>query len=393
MPRAWRSAKWWGRRRGAIAVLVALAIPFLLLLASFGINVVYMQMVREQLQIACDSAAKVALVVYGATQNQTTARSEARTVALANTSGDFAFQTSGAHSAFTIPDANIVFGNATKSGSVYAFSANTTPLNSVKVTGTVTPNVLMAPFLPISTFTTSASSISTRISHDIMLVLDRSASMSFDLSANEFEYPTGVSTFPLYYYFQPPDPTSSRWAALTSAVNTFITTIQARNLDVHVGLVTYSYTYTLGSLTAATATLDVKLTSNYTSVLTAMNAYAANPLLGDTDIEAGLALAQTELTGSDARTTADRTIILLTDGVPTQGNTNIASLTLADATGSNIITHVITLGAEASSGSYQTSMQQAASNGNGLFFNAPTSAALSQAFATIADSIPAVFVQ
>ena len=43
-------------------MLVALSIPFLLLLASFAINVVYMQMVRSQLQMSCDSAAKAALI-------------------------------------------------------------------------------------------------------------------------------------------------------------------------------------------------------------------------------------------------------------------------------------------------------------------------------------------
>jgi Flp pilus assembly protein TadG len=371
-------------RHGAIAVLVALTIPFLLLLASFAINVVYMQMVREQLQVSCDSAAKAALVNYGANQQQATARNFARTVSNMNLV---------AGQQLSLSDSNIVFGNASKSNGVYSFTANKTPLNSVQVTGSVNPNLLMAPFLPISKFNTTQVSLTTRISHDIVLVLDRSASMSFDLSANEFTYPPGPSTFPLYYYFQPPDPTLSRWAALTSAVNTFISTLQARNLDVDVGLVTYSENYTLGSLTAAQATLDVTLTSNYSSILTAMNVYAAQPLLGDTNISAGMALAQGELTGSRARATADRTIILLTDGIPTTGNTNIASITQTYRTGSSIVTHVITLGAEAGSGANQAAMQNAATNGNGLYFNAPTSAQLQQAFITIADSLPAVLVQ
>ncbi len=54
-------------QRGAIAVLVALSIPMLLILATFAANVAYMQMVREQLRVTCDAAAKAALVKYGAT--------------------------------------------------------------------------------------------------------------------------------------------------------------------------------------------------------------------------------------------------------------------------------------------------------------------------------------
>jgi Ca-activated chloride channel homolog len=372
-------------RRGAIALLVALAIPFLLLMASFAVNVAYMQMVREQLQVSCDSAAKAALVNYGATQSASTARTFARTVSAKNL---VAGQT------LSLPDGNIVFGNATKNGSgVYNFSPNVTPTNSVSVTGAVNPPLLLAPFLPISTFSTNQVSVVTRVSHDIVLVLDRSASMSFDLSSSEFNYPPGPSTFPLYYYFQPPDPSLSRWAALTSAVNSFISVLQARNLDVHVGLVTYSEAYTLGSLAAAQATLDVQLTPTYSQVSAAMNAYGQQALLGDTNISAGLALGQGELTSTRARTTADRTIILLTDGIPTTGNTNIASITQTYRSGSQIVTHVITLGAEAGSGAAQTTMMNAASNGNGQYFNAPSAATLTQAFQTIADSLPAVYIQ
>ncbi len=372
-------------RRGAILVIVAIAIPVLVMAAGFAVNIVYMQMVQDQLQMSCDSAAKAALINYGATQSQATARTFARTVSGSNRV---------AGQSISLPDSNIVFGNAVKNGSgMFVFTANRTPLNSVQVTGSVTGNMLMTPFLPSSSFTTSRVSLTTRVCHDIVLVLDRSASMAFDLSANQFSYPPGVSTYPLYYYFQPPHATLSRWAALTTAVNSFTSTLQSRSLDVKVSLVTYSENYTLGNLTTAQATLDVTLTSSYSSVTAAMNTYGTKPLLGDTNISAGLALAQGELTGIRSRSTADRTIILFTDGVPTTGNTNIASITQSYRTGSNIMTHVITLGAEASSGTYQSAMQSAATNGNGLYFNAPTSAQLTQAFTTIADSLPAVLVQ
>jgi len=106
-----------------------------------------------------------------------------------------------------------------------------------------------------------------------------------------------------------------------------------------------------------------------------------------------LKLAQAQLTGSAARTNANHVIILLTDGIPTTGNTNIAALTQGYCQSNNIITDVITFSLEASTGAYQSAMQLAATNGNGLYFNAPTSSQLQTAFQTIADSLPAVYIK
>ncbi len=374
-------------RRGAITVLVAVTIGVLLILTAFAVNVAYMQLVREQLRVACDSASKAALVNLGATQNQATATALAQSVSNYNLVGGSAPQ---------IPASGIVFGNATAdSNGVYSFTAGANPLNAAQVKASVTRPLFMGTFLSGGNFTASQVSLTTRISHDICLVLDRSASMAFDLSSNEYQYPADVSAGknPLQMYFTAPSPTASRWAALTSAVNSFITTLQARNLDVHVSLVTFAEVWSFGAYSSTDASLDVPLTSTFSLIPTSMNAWGQQPLIGNTNIELGLAQAVTELTGPRARTTADRTIILFTDGVPTTGNSDIASLTLADRQNSKIVTHVITFGGEAASGSYQTTMTNAAANGNGMYFNAPTAAQLTQAFQIIADSLPAVLIK
>ncbi len=373
-------------RRGAVAALVALLLPALVLLSAFAVNVSYMQMVREQLRVSCDASAKAALINYGATQKQSSAITMAQTLASSNLV---------AGSPLTISSSNLVFGNATKGGNgVYTFQAGVTPLNSVQLTGTVTAPLFMSTFLPTSSFRPTQVSTATRISHDICLVLDRSASMAFDLSVNEFTYPADVGTGrnPLQCYFLAPSTTASRWSSLTQAVNTFIGVLEARNLDVHLALVTYSETFGFGTYSATEATLDVQLTSSFNNTLTAMNTYGANPLLGDTNISAGLAMAQGELTGPRSRTTADRTIILLTDGVATTGNTNIPPITLGYRQNNNIVTNTITFSAEAGTPTAQAAMQGAATNGNGMYFYAPTAAQLQTAFQTIADSLPAVFV-
>ena len=56
----------------------------MLILSAFAINVAYMQMVREQLRVTCDSAAKAAPVKYGATKSQSTAITFAQSVANMN---------------------------------------------------------------------------------------------------------------------------------------------------------------------------------------------------------------------------------------------------------------------------------------------------------------------
>ena len=201
-------------------MLVAVTIPLIVLLASFAINVAYMQLVRQQLRVTSDSAAKAALVNYGATQSTSSACSFGQTVASNNLV---------AGRTVNIPSSNFVFGNATTNGSgTYAFSAGATPINSVQVTATAQANYFLGMFLPSSSFSNTQTSLTTRISHDIILVLDRSASMAFDLSNSEFSYPPDVSAGKnaLQIYFTPPSATLSRWAALTTAVNSFVSTLQ-----------------------------------------------------------------------------------------------------------------------------------------------------------------------
>ena len=383
---------WHRFRRGAITPMLAVSLPMLVVLAGFSINLAYMELTRGQLRVSCDSAAKAALVRYGtwpsgASQAQSDSRTFARTVSANNLV---------ANQSVTFSDANIAFGNSTKNGSgVYMFTSGGTPSNSVQVTGTVNPPLLLAAFLPINSFTTSQTSVATRISHDIVLVLDRSASMAFDLSNNEFVYPPDRSSqgSMLQCYFTPPSTTASRWKALSDAVASFVATLQARNLDVRVALVTYSEDYTFGSYVSLKSSLDVSLTSSFTSTLDpitpVMTAWNQKVLLGDTNIEAGLNSAKTEF-DAHPRIVADRTVILLTDGVPTSGNTDIPTLVQGLRQNSQIVTHIITFGGQAASGTVQTSMQSAATAGNGMFFNAPTAPDLQQAFQKIADSLPAV---
>ena len=141
----------------------------------------------------------------------------------------------------------------------------------------------------------------------------------------------------------------------------------------------------------------VRLSADPAPVKAAISGLTAS---GETYIAPGLLWGWRVLSESDAGpfgdgrpvSTTKKRLILMTDGVATAGNTDIPSLCTTYRTGSNIVTHVITFGGEAASGTYHTSMVNAAANGNGLFFNAATAAQLQAAFQKIADSLPAVLI-
>lgn len=380
----------WGRssrhdeRRGGIVVLVAILMSVLVTLSVFAINLVYMEITRTELRIACDAAAKAAIVRLGSTQNQTTARTFAQSVAQLNPVGG---------SPLTLTSAQIEFGYASRTGTgAYTFAPNVTPLNSARVTASKNVGMIFGGFLSTTSFTPQQQSIVMRVNHDIALVLDRSASMAFDSSNMEFVYPADRNFGTNFQnYFATPSLTASRWKSLADAVTAFNTVLTTRQLDAQVALTTFAEDYSFGTFTSVEASTDVPLTKTYSLIDNQMTVWNNTVLVGDTNIEAGLAQGRAALIGTGARLTAQRTIILLTDGVPTSGSTNLATIA-ANYRAEGIVTHVITFGGQAASGANQTLMQNTAASGYGQYYHAPDSATLNSVFRQIAEGLPAVYI-
>jgi Ca-activated chloride channel family protein len=371
-------------RRGGIVVLVAILMTVLVTLSVFAINLVYMEITRTELRIACDAAAKAAIVRLGSSQNQTTARTFAQTIAKQNPVGG---------GQLTLTNAQIEFGYASRGGTgAYSFTANQTPLNSARVTGNKNVGMIFGGFLTTTSFTPQQQSIVMRVNHDIALVLDRSGSMAFDTSSSEFIYPSDRNFGTNFQnYFATPSLTASRWKALSDAVNAFNTELTTRQLDAQVALTTFAEDYSFGSFSSVEASTDVPLTKTYSQISSSMTQWNNTVLVGDTNIEAGLAQGRAALIGTGSRVTAQRTIILLTDGVPTSGSTNLSTIT-AGYRSQGIVTHVITFGGQAASGANQTRMQATATSGYGQYYHAPNSATLTSVFRQIAEGLPAVYI-
>lgn len=360
--------------------LVAMSLMAIMALSAYAVNSAYMELSRSELRLANDAAAKAAITSLGQTQSVTSARATAKTVA-AN------FTIAG--KTYSLNDSDIEFGNSSRqSDGTYQFVLNGTPINSVRVNGgSSTANQAMA--IGSSKFSLSNQTIATRVDHDVCFVIDRSGSMAWDMSNVKFSYPGDMNgKSRLQNYFTPPHATLSRWAALQGAVNEFNNVVSLNSLEVRAGLVTYSSNYEFGKYKSVQATTNRDLTATLSQIPADLVTIGKSPIIGDTNIAAGLTAGVNLLsTSTSARMTATKTIILLSDGVKTDGGdpTTIA----AAAKAANIRVHTIAFSAQADA----WLMQSLASAGGGNYYFATDTATLHAAFRQIAESIPSIITK
>jgi len=376
------------KRRASISVLSAVALMSMLLVAAFCINLTQLSTSKTEIRLACDAAAKAGAVILGQSQSTAAARAAAKSIAQAHVvSGQ----------AMMIGDSDIVFGNGNPlpNGS-YAFQANSQPLNAVRVNARMADGALTGmgtyfmSILTPSTFSLDYTSVATRVDHDLCLVIDRSGSMAWDTTTStpwSYYQPSGEAAPIIQFYFQPPHATQSRWAALRTAVNVFLDEVQALPFQSRVGMVSYSSNFKFGLYESVASKIENNLSTNYGSVRGSLTAIGAKELIGNTNIAAGMQDAVTVLTSAQARLTAKKTMILLTDGIKTQGIDPITVATAAAA--ANITIHTVTFSNQAD----QILMKQVASIGGGNHYHAPSPEVLSSVFSTIAKTLPAVLTQ
>jgi Ca-activated chloride channel homolog len=359
----------------------------LVALAGLSINIAYMELVRSEQRLAIDASSKAALVVLGQTQSSTQARQAAKSIAALHRI---------AGRSVILADEDIVIGaSAGTSSGLYAFSQSNSNssvvLNSIRVNSSLNrlqsggiPTLLIPQMMGLNSFSSEQTVVSTRIDMDVCVVVDRSGSMAWSLSATPFTYPGNLAgKSPIQNYFQLPHPTLSRWASLTSAVNTFSNVLNEAPIKSRVALASYSSNFTFGIWTSVVASIDQPLTTNYATLDQKLNQIATKPLIGNTNIAAGLRAGVDALTDPALnRVTSSKSLILLTDGVLTQGDDPVALATAARE--KNIRIHTIAFSAQAD----VQLMQRVAQAGGGQCYIAPNAAALEQAFRTIAATLP-----
>ena len=371
-------------RRGATLVLIAVMSSALVLLGAVVINWSYIELTSTQLRAATDATAKAAAVAMSQLQNQGDAKRAARDVARA-------YQIAGRP--LRLRNSDIQFGNTQSDGAGgYTFSQGVQPLNSARViarladgSATSSVPVFFANMLPQGTFTLEREATAGRYDHDICVVVDRSASMAWDLSGVDFAYPPPFDNdSTLQNYFRPPQP-GSRWAALIDALEVFKTTVDSRDLNPKIGLVSYASNYTFAAFSADRVTRNQLLSLNTQDFLDAAYDIGDDPIIGDTNIASGINNGRAVLvSASERRITANRTMILLSDGVRTEGGNPVNQATRC--ANARITVHTVSFG----DGADQQVLDDIATETGGTHYHALTGGQLIAAFEDIAEQLPAV---
>lgn len=363
-------------RRAATAVVVVIVLPVLLLFIGFSVDLAYMQLTRAQLRAATDLAAKAASSELAETGDETLAIAKGKQVANANlVAGD----------GLTLDDSDFVFGNTTRSAAgKWVFAADEVPMNAVQVRGRRTSaapdgevGLFFSGLMGGGGFETTADATAGFINADICLVLDRSSSMKLAVTDPATGMGGGDSR-------QCDIPWSdSRWAALDSAISIFITKMDGTLSGEKVGVVTFASDNTSCGETSQPATLDQPLTENLAEVTSTMATLSSSIWNGNTETSVGMALARAELNGGNARPTAQKIMIVLTDGAYTNGVHPQGEAASAAADGIRV--HTITFGG--CPASVIADMQDTADAGGGNHYHAPDAATLNDVFSEIAGSI------
>lgn len=373
--------------------LLAFLLVVVIAAAAFTIDIAYMQMVNTELQVSLDASSRAGVVALTESATPTAARAEAKRVAALNPV---------AGKTLALKDSDIQIGSVTRQADgSYTFNANGTPYSAVRINkelseaaGDKSVALFLGGFLGRSTFNPGRASTSAFYEQEICLVIDRSHSMCFDLSGIDWKYPTGAPNNSSSQNYPPYSP-GSRWAALELATQTFFATVEeVCDEKPRVSLVTWSSSIpswelpgNLKKYAPVAASIDVPLTTTYATIQTSIQARGDIPMLGSTNLSAGMLEGQKVLTASDVKTYTKKVMIVMTDGQWNSGaDPEVTAKSIADK---GITIHCVTF---LSSGGAST-MERVAEIGKGRHFYASDAAGLEDTFEELARMLPVVTIQ
>ena len=363
-------------RQGAIIVLFAILLPILLVILGFAVDYAYMQKTRGEVRVIADLGAKAAADTLARTGGDVAAAiAAAKLVAQTNLV---------AGKSLTLTDDQIIFGRAAKGGDgSYKVTPGQNPFNSVTVRAERTAASAEGPgklffgqLYGSPTFETIQEASSSFRDMEIILVLDRSGSMKYDIIDDLDGAEKAARNC------QTPLPTS-RWVALDEAVAVFLQELDASQVRERVGLVTFASDSTKScsdiETTVTESSLDSPLDRNLDLVRAQMNDRMNNIWFGGTNIRAGIQQAR-EHFASHGTNNVDQVIVCLTDGKHNQGEGPLGEAELCADEGITI--HTITF----SEGANEVDMLAVAEATGGSQAHAPDADTLEKIFKRLAGS-------
>ncbi|MCC9654890.1 vWA domain-containing protein [Rhodopirellula halodulae] len=413
-------------RRGGITVLMAFVLPMLALLAAFCINMAQMQLVKTELAIATDAAARAGGRAFSEEQTVDAAKTAARlTAAMNEVAGEpYQLNTDDAANEFE-------FGvSAQSDGQTGRFHFTKVPtsdvadnlvaVSSVRVTGKRTADSLMGPVpfifpnsFSISDFKPQTSAVAMQVDRDISLVLDRSGSMDWKtydwpdgmdpweedslVSAEDagivrlewryrngrpdyirrVRYNSGYDQYDLYdhaweEHFELGPAPNTPWEDLVLAVDAFLRVLDETPQNEQVSIASYN----------SHGTLDCWLLDDFASVRAAVDQLGPN---GSTGIGNGMNSGKRSFEHQNARPYASKTMVVMTDGNHNYG-TSPDTVARQLMTSQNLNIQTVTFGG----GANQQTMQDVAVIGLGKHYHADSGDELVSAFEEIANNLPTI---
>jgi Mg-chelatase subunit ChlD len=385
-------------RKGAILILVAVLSMACLLVGAYSVNVARTQLLLSETQMAADVGARSGVhSIYMEEPNHISEKmasvysQEARVANQVNDSNEI----------------SVELGSTEISSGKVKFIKDAKPSNAMRVT--VTKKI--KPAMPVAglfnqSMKIERTAVAAILERDIVLVLDRSGSMTWavdentwmndrskhsynQMSTSRYSYLRNAS-YQWWWYW--PHPEKSRWQAAINATYGLCDELDETSQKENLSIVSYStdyqpvfYDHSLRRrrFNVVEAEVEAKPTTDYRAAAKQVEKryYSDQPVAGGTNIAAGIDLA-TEVLMSTARPYAFKTIILMTDGQATAGRDPI--LSAREARANDIEVHTVTFGASAA----RSHMGQTAAAGGGHHFHAPDAGALEAIFREIA-SMPA----
>lgn len=388
-------------RQGAAHILIAGMLFTILVTSALTIDFAYMQLVRTELRTATDAAAKAGAEALARTQDSNAAIAAA--VAYGNSN-------KVAGRPFQLSNSDVSLGRVVgQANGTWAFTANSTPYNSVRVNSKIADNAVFGsvptffgPAFGHPGFATSQQATAGQQEVEVVLCLDRSGSMLFDMSGTDYSYPTpnpNLSSFTAWgttwrYHLSPPHPTASRWAVLANAVDIFLDEAGQFTYPPRTALVTwgsdyqmpikpytdYPASYTDYNLPSAASFV---WSTNKAAIQSAIDARTALPMMGGTNLSSGLDRAVALFSAGNSRPLSNKVIILLTDGAWNAGRDPV--LAAQDANAAGITVHTVSMLT-----SNQTVLSQVANITGGQYYATQNEAQLRDAFQDLARTLPIV---
>jgi hypothetical protein len=366
-----------------------------LVMAAITVDYAYIQLIRTELRAATDASAKAGAEALSRTESSQQAIAAAISCAADNKVGG---------RSVVITQNDIVLGRSvTGVNGKWNFQPGVSPFNSMRVNAkSDAVSLFFGNLLGKSSFTAAHKTVAGQQEIDVCLCLDRSGSMLFDMSGTDWSYPPNnprLSSFTAWgtqwrNHLSPPHPTNSRWAVLARAVGDFYVEVEDFIPPPRTSLVTWGSNYTMPiapSTVYQAATTNVQLSnatfsSQRASVNNAINALGIQPMMGGTNLSAGLDRAVQQLTGPNARILTNKVVILFTDGQWNDGRH--PRLAAQDAKAAGITVHTVSMLTQ-----QQADLAEVAQITGGTAYTTQNEIELRNAFREIANSLQVVMIE